>query len=363
MADRDASAALASGTRPPKRCACSRPRLGLIIGFWSSAPSPACLLRPEIDLIARSADREVLLQLPCGSTESPSNGRERFSFRCLEPARLTVSELLNVADILRDDLCSLAAGSFRLSLSKRHTIKNGHVGSSPRDRDWWVDYTQVFVAVDVRTERLGGAWHRRGRICRQRVEDAQRTLLRDLANEETCIIPLPSLPAIPITLASGQQAVASDGDLVIWEDLRDADPNTRRPYATYGYDLRTKTVFRLPFQAQVIDGDRAVGLQGTPLGDRISVFNIRTEEQVASWIVPGSARQLAIDSDIVVWVDKRGRGTEIFGYDLAKGSEFLVTSEASDTPAIDGNLVVWQRMGDYGGGEDANIYATYLPND
>lgn len=94
-----------------------------------------------------------------------------------------------------------------------------------------------------------------------------------------------------------QQQPRVSGDIVIWEDRRndnytpslcpgprcDRDPDAIRFYA---YDLTTFTEFPLPFNSEAIGGELVVGRQNTPMGDRISVFNIRSQEKVASWIVP-----------------------------------------------------------------------------
>ena len=52
-------------------------------------------------------------------------------------------------------ICALfAADGFHPGLSKRHSVKYGHVGSSPRDADLWPDYTQVFIADVVRQSKV-----------------------------------------------------------------------------------------------------------------------------------------------------------------------------------------------------------------
>jgi beta propeller repeat protein len=96
------------------------------------------------------------------------------------------------------------------------------------------------------------------------------------------------------------------------------------------------------------------GFQVTPLGDRITVFNIRRQEQIASWLVPRNARGLAISGDIVVWVDNReGTFNSIYGYDLRMHTEFLVAKGVNTgNPAIHGHFVVWE---DYRDGEDSNL--------
>ena len=110
------------------------------VRLWSSASSPAWLLRPEVNLVTRSADREAPPQLPCRCTESSSNGGDRFSLRCLESTCLIGPKLLYVGDILGENLRSLAARGFHLSLGERHSVKCGHVGSPPGQCSWR-DYT------------------------------------------------------------------------------------------------------------------------------------------------------------------------------------------------------------------------------
>jgi beta propeller repeat protein len=163
------------------------------------------------------------------------------------------------------------------------------------------------------------------------------------------------------------------GNLVIWEDRRN-DHHTpslcpgprcdRNPDAIflYGYDLRSMTEFPLPFRAWVIDGDLVAGTQDTPLGGRISVFNIRSQEQVASWLVPRQARGLAISGNIVVWQDNRDDTFHsIYGYNLRAHTEFLVAKGVSaKNPAIYGDFVVWEaNRNSY----DFAIYAERISND
>ncbi|MBI4201390.1 MAG: trypsin-like peptidase domain-containing protein [Chloroflexi bacterium] len=157
-------------------------------------------------------------------------------------------------------------------------------------------------------------------------------------------------------------------DIVIWEDGRDwvsgrdYDPSQcpgptcpQRPETTYGYDLTNKTEFRLPIRVWVIDGDFVAGTKDTPLGDQISVLNIRSQEQVASWIVPHDAIDLAISDDIVVWADNRKSTFDsVYAYDLRTKTEFLVAIGVTvHSPAIYGDFVVWQ---DHRDSDDFNIY-------
>jgi len=59
----------------------------------------------------------------------------------------------------------------------------------------------------------------------------------------------------------------------------------------------------------------------------------------------------AIDGDIVVWQDYRNGNYDIYGYDLSSGSEFAICTENGGqySPAISGDTVVWsdERNGSY----------------
>lgn len=163
-----------------------------------------------------------------------------------------------------------------------------------------------------------------------------------------------------------QQQPRISGDIVIWQDRRN-DQYTgslcpgprcdRNPDAIvlYGYDLKRMTEFPWPFRAWVIDGDLVAGTQDTPMGDRITVFNIRSQKQVARWLVPRDAIDLAISGDIVVWADNREDTFDsVYGYDLRSRTVFLVAKGVNvGIPAIYGDFVVWHAIGD---SNDLDIY-------
>ena len=98
------------------------------------------------------------------------------------------------------------------------------------------------------------------------------------------------------------------------------------------------------------------------MGDRISVFNILSQEQVASWQVPRDAIGLAISGDIVVWEDNREGGSDsVYGYDLRTQTEFLVAMGVTvGNPAVYSDLVVWQ---DHRDSDDFDIYGERISDD
>ena len=167
------------------------------------------------------------------------------------------------------------------------------------------------------------------------------------------------------------------GDIVIWSDRRndhytpslcpgprcDRDPDAIR---FYGYDLSSMTEFPLPFPVWVIDGDlaagTAAGTKDTPMGDRITAINIRSLQQVASWLVPRDATGIAISGNIIVWADNREGGSDsVYGYDLRTQTEFLVAMGGNvRNPAVYGDFVVWQ---DHREGDDFDIYGERILDD
>ncbi len=88
-----------------------------------------------------------------------------------------------------------------------------------------------------------------------------------------------------------------------------------------------------------MSGDTVVWMDWGTSAPGIYAYDLKSKS--ASLIVPGfiNSDQLAIDGDIVVWTE----AGNIFGYDLAKHSQFQIsTSGTACGPDVSGNLVVWQ---------------------
>ena len=76
---------------------------------------------------------------------------------------------------------------------------------------------------------------------------------------------------------------------------------------------------------------------------------------------------LAISGDIVVWQDREGGRSSIYGYDLRTQIEFLIALGTNlAEPAVDGGFVVWQSHRSKGKGcnsADFDIYGARIPGD
>jgi hypothetical protein len=165
---------------------------------------------------------------------------------------------------------------------------------------------------------------------------------------------------------------------VIWNDSRDYNYDPRCPgltcpphfvhrsETTRGYNLANATEFVLPFRIYdgVFDGDLAIVFEDSPLGDRISVVDLWSQEQVASWLVPRDASSLAISGDVIVWVDNReAPRLSLYGYDLRSQTEFLVAKTINAShPAIYDDFVVWED-GRHGPSSYGVIYGERISND
>ena len=60
----------------------------------------------------------------------------------------------------------------------------------------------------------------------------------------------------------------------------------------------------------------------------------------------GNQRDADVSGNIVVWEDQRTGNWDIYGYNLSSKSEFVITTNqtaynSDNTPAIDGDIVVW----------------------
>jgi TolB protein len=109
------------------------------------------------------------------------------------------------------------------------------------------------------------------------------------------------------------------GNIVVWTDYRNADPNAEYPSGDiYMYDLNTRRESRL-----------------SP--------------------IPGEQSHPATNGKVVVWLDQGQpssnpvdfQPTTIRGYDLATGKEFTIVSQSSyrSEVAVSGNIVVWLDHG------------------
>ena len=148
-------------------------------------------------------------------------------------------------------------------------------------------------------------------------------------------------------------------NIVVWEDARIHSAVIR------GYNLETgeelqinpgKSYFFFDFSQHTpaISGDIVIWTESN--GDAIYGYNLSTHEKFpialsqisrckkeTKWKVAGSTAP-ALYGDMVVWVDCRNGNEDIFGYNIATGEEFQITSNEKDqkSPAIYENIVVWE---------------------
>ncbi len=152
--------------------------------------------------------------------------------------------------------------------------------------------------------------------------------------------------------ASGVQAFPHlAGDLVAFEDLRDS---------TIWYrDLKTNRLRRIEGVTgyePAVSGERIVfrsgGSRDDPENAQIHVFD-RATNAVSAGLATTLERKRGnprIDGTLVVWWDSRDGDRDVYGYDLASGTEFKITGDSGDQdqPDVSNNVVVWtdRRGGD-----------------
>ena len=103
------------------------------------------------------------------------------------------------------------------------------------------------------------------------------------------------------------------------------------------------------------------------MGQRALMIGLAVIVPAGTWassfevcIATGDQWDVAVSSDVIVWVDERlgSENADIWGYDLATGSEFLVCGAAGNqrNPSVDGRTVVWQDQRSGTGFGDWDIY-------
>jgi len=171
----------------------------------------------------------------------------------------------------------------------------------------------------------------------------------------------------PISTAAGYQyEPATNGEVVVWSDLRVGYDTGGENWDIYGYDLSTQTEFQITtaddhqefadISGNIVvwqDDRNRYGEEGT-LHD---IYGYDLDTQTEFSICTNNARQEqpAISGNFVVWMDDRNGDYDIFGYDLTTQTEFPIATGLGDQlkPAISGNTVVWESGGD--------IYGAVIP--
>jgi beta propeller repeat protein len=154
-----------------------------------------------------------------------------------------------------------------------------------------------------------------------------------------------------------------DGNTIVWYDTK---------WDVYGYDIESDTVFLISahpketggeYYSPDVSGNTVVWHDGR---GRLISYDLATEEQSIiysshSW--PG--RRLALSNNIIVWEDTRNNlvpsenpRTDIYGYDLATGTEFPIYTggETNTWVAVDGDIVAWVSVNN----GNADVYGYYL---
>jgi beta propeller repeat protein len=162
-----------------------------------------------------------------------------------------------------------------------------------------------------------------------------------------------------------QEYPAIYNDIVVWESRGDYIG-----FTVHGVNISTGEIFQVPkirrsfFRPLYLQGDPAVFedvVIWVEAGkDTIYGYNLLTKEKVIIAAAhereqgPGTYRvntTPAIYEDIVVWEDNRNGNYDIYGYNLATGQQFQVTTHEANqhSSAIYEHIVVWQdiRNGNY----------------
>jgi len=148
-------------------------------------------------------------------------------------------------------------------------------------------------------------------------------------------------------------------DIIIWIDKRHGrntlcgyNSETDEEFKIFPWG--TYFLFSISQHTPAISGDVVIWTESN--GDAIYGYNLSTHEKFpialsqiseckkeTKWKVAGSTAP-AIYGDMVVWVDCRNGNEDIFGYNIATGEEFQITSNEKDqkSPAIYENIVVWE---------------------
>lgn len=164
------------------------------------------------------------------------------------------------------------------------------------------------------------------------------------------------LECFPICIENeDQDAPAIDGNIVVWQDRRNAS------YDIYSYDLFTGlTPFICTAAAgqyyPAINGDIIVWQDGRNAQSDIYGYNLSTQEEFPICTVNGSQNSPDVSRNFVVWEDQRNGWSYIFGYNLTTGTEFEIcamTTGGVGFPSVDANTVVWT--------ENDHIYGKNLP--
>ena len=167
----------------------------------------------------------------------------------------------------------------------------------------------------------------------------------------------------PICTSHGNQwSPAIAGNIVVWQDYRNASSNFKTYFDIYGYNISSGKEFPICTEdgAQErpdISGNIVVWLDGRK-GNIIDTYgygndiydiygyNISSGTEFPVCINPSAQYCPSISGNIVVWEDYRNGyfNPDIYGYDISSGKEFPICTAngTQELPDISGNIVVWQ---------------------
>jgi hypothetical protein len=161
---------------------------------------------------------------------------------------------------------------------------------------------------------------------------------------------LGSKTAFGISYAADATSTDISGTTVVWRDYR-----TFSNFEVYGYDLASKTEFPIRtfpgglgdvWVAPQVSGNTVVWAEGTASYDcSIYGYDLTSKAMfpICSHVGATGGLALAISGNIVVWAQYNGQYSDVWGYDLASNTKFLINHNTGWTVsvAVDGNTVVW----------------------
>jgi len=154
--------------------------------------------------------------------------------------------------------------------------------------------------------------------------------------------------------------VSIDGDYVVWVDTRNSGTCAELAQSIYGYQISTGEEFLIAEDVGIRDckvdiNDGFVVWVDERNGNQdICGYDISQGEEFAICTNTGEQWDVAIDGDIVVWLDRRKSefAQDVYGYSLGREVEFPICTNRNwphASPLVSGDTVVWvdKRDGNY----------------
>jgi beta propeller repeat protein len=138
-----------------------------------------------------------------------------------------------------------------------------------------------------------------------------------------------------------QSRPAVSGKTVVWEDWRERGQGP--DIFALNLETRRETQITRSHEAYepAISGRWLVWVG--IVSQAVYANNLEDGQTLRLSTAAGPKSQPAVSGELVVWTDERHGNRDIYGYDLATGTEFPVVrlGEAQDDPHISGTTVVW----------------------